>query len=185
MDMRSKFAAAMTYDQFLATHGTREQQERWRAVYERVVLSPAQQQVLTSMTRRVHVLCMAGAWCGDCVEQCPIFARFGETTDALLIRFIDRDVDPELRDAWTLCGAPRVPQIRFYDEDFLPLGWYGDRTLAKYRRLAELQLGASCPTGLLVDEKLLADVTQDWLNEFERIHWIVRLSTRLRNRHRD
>lgn len=185
MDIRPKFAAALTYDQFLRTFGTPEQQARWRRVYEQVVLSEAQRQVLSGMTRQVHVLCMAGAWCGDCVEQCPIFARFSEAAPALQIRFVDRDADTELRDAWTICGAPRVPQVRFYDEDFMPLGWYGDRTLSKYRKLAELQLGSSCPTGLVIEQPLLEAVVQDWLNEFERMHWIVRLSPRLRNRHQD
>ena len=34
-------------------------------------------------------------------------------------------------------------------------------------------------------DKLLADVTQDWLNEFERIAWLLRLSPRLRQKHGD
>jgi hypothetical protein len=33
--------------------------------------------------------------------------------------------------------------------------------------------------------ELQAAVVQDWLDEFERIHWIVRLSARLREKHGD
>jgi hypothetical protein len=34
-------------------------------------------------------------------------------------------------------------------------------------------------------DPLLALVTQDWLNEFERIQWLLRLSPRLRQLHGD
>jgi hypothetical protein len=48
------------------------------------------------------------------------------------------------------------------------------------------QIGSSCPTGIQVPgDPLLAQVTQDWLNEFERIQWLLRLSPRLRQLHRD
>ncbi|HVW38728.1 MAG TPA: hypothetical protein VHB99_15545, partial [Pirellulales bacterium] len=66
------------------------------------------------------------------------------------------------------------------------VGWYGDRTLAKYRQLAAEQLGASCPTGLVVpDRPLLEAVTQDWLDEFERVQLLLRTSPRLRKLHGD
>jgi len=32
---------------------------------------------------------------------------------------------------------------------------------------------------------LLPAVTQDWLDEFERVQWLLRLSPRLRQLHRD
>ena len=34
-------------------------------------------------------------------------------------------------------------------------------------------------------DPLLVQVTQDWLNEFERVQWLLRLSPRLRQRHGD
>ena len=34
-------------------------------------------------------------------------------------------------------------------------------------------------------DPLLVQVTQDWLNEFERVQWILRLSPRLRSLHGD
>jgi hypothetical protein len=48
------------------------------------------------------------------------------------------------------------------------------------------QVGASCPTGLVLSgDPLPAQVTQEWLNEFERAQWILRLSPRLRQKHGD
>jgi hypothetical protein len=52
--------------------------------------------------------------------------------------------------------------------------------------MAAAQLGPACPTGLVAEPRdLQAAVVQDWLDEFERIHWIVRLSARLREKHGD
>ena len=46
--------------------------------------------------------------------------------------------------------------------------------------MAEAQLGAACPTGLAPPEGSLLDVvTQEWLNEFERIQLMLRLSSLL------
>jgi hypothetical protein len=58
--------------------------------------------------------------------------------------------------------------------------------LAKYRQFAVDQWGAACPTGILPPQQaLLNTVTQEWLYEFERVQLMLRLSTRLRQRHAD
>ena len=185
MDFKSKFEKALSYSDFLKEHGTDEQQRRFSMVYDSIDLSAAQKSVTESFSRKVYLLCMAGAWCGDCVEQCPILQRLCEATSLFELRFIDRDSDEELSSHLRICGAARVPQVVFLNEDFDYLGQMGDRTLAKYRRMAEQLKGAACPTGLGADAALTQQVTQHWLDEFERIHWIVRLSPKLRERHGD
>jgi hypothetical protein len=46
--------------------------------------------------------------------------------------------------------------------------------------------GANCPTGIVTAiDPLLLQVTQDWLDEFERVQWLLRLSPRLRQLHGD
>jgi hypothetical protein len=120
------------------------------------------------------------------VNQCPIFARFTEASAQLEIRYFDRDQHPQLRDALRICGGNRVPVVVFLSEDDQFLGLYGDRTLSKYRQLAVDQLGAACPTGILPPQQALLDVvTQEWLDEFERVRLMLRLSNRLRQRYAD
>lgn len=185
LDLASEFASALSYADFLGKYATDEQLSRWQATFDAVSLNKEQLELLGSMVRKVNVLCMAGAWCGDCIEQCPIFERFAQASSVLDIRYIDRDASETVRDQLRICGAPRVPQLIFMNEFFETIGWNGDRTLSKYRRMASTQLGAACPVGLGVESQLLAAVTQDWLDEFERMHWIVRLSPRLRAIHQD
>lgn len=186
LDFAAKFATALVYGDFLHKYGTEEHQRRWSDVHQSVELTSEQQELLGSFVREMKVICMAGAWCGDCVEQCPIFDHFSRATDKIQVRFVDRDADPELAESLKVCGGARVPAVVFLSEDDMFVGFYGDRTLARYRWLAQQKLGAGCPTGLVVPTtSLLTNVTQDWLDEFERIQLILRTSGRLREKHGD
>jgi thiol-disulfide isomerase/thioredoxin len=182
----TKFDAGLKYIAFLETHGTEEHRRRWDGVYQAIELTTDQRELLSGFKRQMMVLCLAGAWCGDCVNQCPIFERIAEATPMVHIRYFDRDVHADLAAELKICGGARVPVVVFLAEDGEQVGWYGDRTLSKYRQLARDQLGPSCPTGIgAPDKSLLAAVTQDWLNEFERVQLLLRLSSRLRQKHGD
>jgi hypothetical protein len=186
MDWRSKFEAGLGYDEFLTRHGAPQHRERWQALYARVPLDSVQAAMLGGFVRRMHVLCLAGAWCGDCVNQCPIFQRFAEATGQIALRFLDRDVHADVQAELSLCGGNRVPILVFLSEDFAECGRYGDRTLAKYRDMAATLLGPACPTGIgAPDPNLLKAVIGEWLGEFERAQLMLRLSPRLRERYGD
>jgi thioredoxin family protein len=185
-DYASKFHQGLKYHDFLQRHGTDEQRRRWAILFKAVRLTPAQRDLLAGFKRQMKMLCLAGAWCGDCVNQCPIFERFAENSSAIDFRYFDRDANSDLASELRICGGARVPVVVFLSEDGEHIGSYGDRTLSKYRQLARDQLGPSCPTGIgAPDRELLSAVTQDWLNEFERVQLLLRLSSRLRQLHGD
>jgi hypothetical protein len=186
MDFASKLAAGLSYQDFLARYANPEQARRWQAVHALVRLSDDQRALLGRFTRRMPVICLAGAWCGDCVNQCPIFDYFSQATDRIEMRYFDRDANPDLSAALQTCGGARVPTLLFLSEDGFECGRYGDRTLTKYRRLVADMSGAACPTGIVVPERSMLDaVAQDWLDEFERVQWMLRTSARLRELHGD
>ena len=185
MDFGAKFDQGLSYEAFLAQYGSDEHRRRWSAVHDRVKLSEEQLELLQSFRRELKVICMAGTWCGDCVEQCPIFDHFSAATGSIQLRFFDRDDHGDLQTELTICGGARVPSVVFLSEDGQFVGRYGDRTLSKYRQMVADQLGAACPTGLVTEDSLLQSVVQDWLDEFERVQWILRTSPRLRERHGD
>ena len=186
MDYGAKFAEGLDYDAFLGAHGTDEDRRRWRGVYDEVRLTSAQQELLGTFTREMKVLVSAGAWCGDCVNQCPIFAHFSAENPKIRIHFFDRDENSDLAEAVSICGAARVPSVLFLSEDNYVCARYGDRTLAKYRDMVQQQSGAAYPTGIAPPEQsLLERVTQEWLDEFERVQWMLRTSGRLRKLHGD
>jgi hypothetical protein len=186
VDFAARFVEGLRYADFLAQHGNGDQRGRWQKFHEQVALTAAQRELLASFKRQMKVLCLAGAWCGDCVNQCPIFDHFTEHAAAIDLRFFDRDANPDLAAELKICGGARVPVVVFLSEDGHEVGRYGDRTLAKYRQMVADQLGPSCPTGLVAPPASLVDaVVQDWLNEFERVQLILRTSSRLRTLHND
>ena len=185
MNFAEAFDDALPYESFLKRYGTAEQQRRWNDFHNSVGLTPEQTALLESFTREMKVLVLAGAWCGDCVNQCPIFEHFSNANPCIQVRYADRDDAGELAAALTTCGGARVPAVVFLSEDGHFCGRYGDRTLSRYRSLVQGMAGASCPTGLNTHDDLTGAVVQDWLNEFERIQWMLRTSSRLRKLHQD
>src|ERR1700751_590861 len=142
--------------------------------------------MLGSFRRQMNVLCLAGTWCGGCINQCPIFEHFAGAAPAMQIRYLDRDEHADVQRELQINGGNRVPVVVFFSEDGHEAARYGERTLSKYRQMMRDQAGPSCPTGIGVSgEPLLVQVTQDWLNEFERVQWLLRLSPRLRQIHGD
>lgn len=89
-DFRSVFQRALPYNGYLEHYGTEENRRRWAAVYDAVILTPQQKELLASFRRRMGILCLAGAWCGDCVNGCPIFQRFAEACPLIDLRFVNR-----------------------------------------------------------------------------------------------
>lgn len=186
MNLYPKFAAGLAYGDFLARYANDAQKAHWQQGHDAIVLTPAQQTLLRSFTRKMNVLCLAGAWCGDCSGQCPIFAHFARAAPLIDLRFLDRDDHADVQLELKINGGDRVPVLVFFSEDGHEVARYGERTLSKYRQLVADLGGTGCPTGIVVPgDTLLAQVTQDWLNEFERVQWILRLSPRLRKRYGD
>ncbi len=186
MNLFDKFGKGLPYADFLAKFANDGQMQRWRQVNEQVKLTPAQQGLLGSFTREMNVLCLAGAWCGDCINQCPIFEHFAAAAPVIHVRYLDRDEHADVQKELQINGGNRVPVLVFFSEDGIEAARYGERTLSKYRAMMREQAGASCPTGIVLPgDPLLVQVTQDWLNEFERVQWLLRLSPRLRQKHGD
>ncbi|MGL6096066.1 MAG: thioredoxin family protein [Fimbriiglobus sp.] len=180
-----KFRAGVPYDEFLATHGKPADRDRWDRARAAVHLTDVQQKLLASFTRETNLLVLAGAWCGDCAANCPIFDRFAEIAPVLKVRYLDRDVHADVQAELKINGGNRVPVVVFFSEDGHEVGRYGERTLTAYRKMIAQIGGDTCGSGVVTANTFLADVTADWLREVERVQWILRLSPRLRTKHGD
>lgn len=187
MDWAQQWEQALPYAEFLERHGEPRHRERWQRIYEQVALGEGQRSLLAGFTRRMHLLCVAGAWCGDCVLQCPILERMQEASPSIAVRFMDRDAHADVQDALVVNAGRRVPVVVFLSEDFEECARFGDRTLSTYRRMARERLGDTVPTGAAPppDDGYLAAVVADWVDEVERVQLLLRLSARLRKQHAD
>ena len=183
-DLRAAHEAAMDYELYLASDP--EQAARWRELDPRVELDDEQRRLVSGFTRRMPVLMISGIWCGDCVRQGPVLQRIADANPCIDLRFIDRDAMPGFVEHVHVNAGARVPVVLFMAEDYEAVSVMGDRTLSYYRHLAERNLGGTCPVpGAPTEDGLLDALVADWLDEFERVHLLLRLSGRLRTIHGD
>ena len=111
IDFAAKLLEGLPYELFLAKHGTDEHRRRWAVLFDQVKLTDQQAELVRSFGRQMPVVVLAGAWCGDCVNQCPIFEHFARLNPKLLIRYFDRDTHPDLGSELKICGGARVPSV--------------------------------------------------------------------------
>lgn len=169
---------------FLQQHGNPAHLARWQSTYDAVQLTPAQTTLLAAFKREMNVLVLAGAWCGDCSGQCPILDRFASVAPVIKVRYLDNAEHSDVQQALSINGGKRVPVAVFFSDDGYEVHRFGERTLSRYRQMMQQSTGNECPTGIGKDP-LLPLVTQEWLNEVERVQWLLRLSSRLRQKHGD
>lgn len=180
------YHAALPFEEFLTQFGSASDRARWERTRENTALTAEQTALLKKFTRQMNVLVLAGAWCGDCAANCPIFERFAQVAPTIRLRYLDRDAHPKVQQELQINGGNRVPVAVFFSEDGYEVGRYGERTLTSYRRMAGESSGEACSTGIVgAGDPYHAAVTADWLREFERCQWILRLSPRLRRLHQD
>ncbi len=185
-DFAAKYPDGLPYADFLKRYGSNEYRRRWACVYDQVHLNEEQRKILSGFVREMKVLCLAGAWCPESVNQCPIFERFVEVAPKIKIHYFDRDENQDLMQALQICGGNRIPVVVFLSEDDKFCGIYGERTLAEYKQMAIDHVEPSCPSGIVPQSQNLLDaITQEWLHEFQRVQLMLRLSSRLRQLHGD
>jgi len=182
--LKSKFDAGLPYEDYLATDP--DKAEPWRAIGEQVSLNGEQKRLVESFVPPMNVLVTSGIWCGDCAQQCSLVQHIADASPTIDLRYVDRDEHSDLAEQVKINAGMRVPVAIFMAEDFEPVSVFGDRTLTRYRALAAKQLGGACPLpGSPVPDDELTGTLQDWLDEFERVHLLLRLSGRLRQKHGD
>ena len=184
--LQQKHEQGLSYGDYLAT-ATAQQQADWQRIHDAADLSAEQQSLVKSFTRQINVIALSGVWCGDCVQQCPLIQRIAQANpDRIDLRWLDRDQHMDLQEQVRINAGHRVPVLIFCAEDYHLVSWFGDRTLARYRTLAQKQLAGTCPLpGAAVPPDELHATLADWIDEFERVHLILRLSGRLRQKYGD
>ncbi len=186
--LKHKFDQAQTFESFVATGEADNHRGKWDERYGRLALDEGQLGLIRGFSRTYNVLCLSGIWCGDCALQGAAMQRIAEANpDRINLRFLGRTEDHA--DLITRCqinAGFRVPVTWFLAEDFEPVSRFGDRTLSRYRSMARKQLSEGA---VLVQAPPpvdpIATVLQEVLDEFERVHLLLRTSGRLRAKHGD
>ena len=183
-ELQRWFSQGLSYDAYLKQ--SPEKAVPWRENEAMCNLSISQKELLRSFKRDMRVLVLSGIWCGDCSSQGPMLAAIASGTACIDLKWLDRDAASKLSSHLAINQGHRVPTVIFMAEDYEPVSVMGDRTLSRYRAKAIKSLGSSCdiPSTRIPNDDFL-DTLQDWLNEFERVELLLRLSNRLRQKHGD
>ncbi|MEM1109985.1 MAG: thioredoxin family protein [Planctomycetota bacterium] len=184
--LTDKFNQALPYAEFLAGADLAHRPP-WEQRYGQCELNPQQSELIAGFTRKIHVLCLTGTWCGDCALQGAAMQRIAEANpDMIDLRFLLRDEEhADLIVKTPVNAGFRVPFTWWLAEDFAPVACFGDRSLSRYRSMARKALGEQATVVAPPPEDPVLAVRDEIVEEFERVHLILRLSARLREKHQD
>jgi thiol-disulfide isomerase/thioredoxin len=182
---RKYWGKAVEFDRYLEM-AKPEEAEKWLERKERTPeLSEEQSKRLEGFNRELNVFIYSGSWCGDCSRQIPMLLKMADAAGKKVkVKLIERDISTELQDELRIVGALRVPMVVFLTEDFWEVGRVGERLLNLYRSKAAREIGRGEDHGVLTPKALVNEMS-DWLDVFERMLIMVRLSPPLRKRHKD
>jgi len=165
--------------------------KRWRRIYDKAELTDAQRDRLATFIRPIRLLTMSGIWCGDCVAQVPLIQRIAEgRADLLEHRVIAVEAtDDAFKERFAINGGHRVPVLFVLSEDFYRALAWGDRTLSRYRLLADVKR-AMRPGATREDyyqqvgrrslfRRVIRQTTNELLDEIERVQLLFQVSPRL------
>ena len=185
--LKSKFDQGAPYAEFVASGEPQGHRPPWDQRYGQLGLSPEQDALVKAFTRQINVLCLPGTWCGDCALQGSAMQRIAEANPRTInLRFILRcDEHADIIVPNQVNGGFRVPLTWFMAEDFEPVNRFGDRTLSRYRAMARKALGDQANVLAPPPVDPVREVLREVLDEFERIHLLLRTSARLRQKHDD
>lgn len=192
--LQASFQQGLSFEGLCAAGEAAGQLGPWRERLAQLSLTDNQRSLLAGFTREMHVLCLSGPWCGDCALQGAAMQRIAEANpEKIHLRFLPRSEEhAELVVKSQVNGGFRVPVTYLLAEDDQPVLAMGDRTLSRYRGMANKALPPEEAAALGVGEGFrgpdfdpLAAVVQECVDFFERGHLLLRLSGRMRQMHGD
>ena len=89
--LAGKFNEALPYGKFVALGDPEGHRPPWEQRYSQLHLTSGQNDLVKSFTRKMHVLCLTGTWCGDCALQGSAMQRIAEANpENIDLRFLLR-----------------------------------------------------------------------------------------------
>lgn len=184
--IQTKFAQGLIYDAFVALGEPEGHRPQWDQRYGQCELDERQAALIGSFVRPMKVLCLTGTWCGDCALQGAAMQRIAEANACIDLRFILRSEEhAELVVKNPVNGGFRVPITWWLAEDGELVHRFGDRTLSRYRSMARKALGDRSNVFAPTPADPVRTVLNEVIEQFERVHLLLRLSGRLRQLHGD
>ena len=85
-------------------------------------------EALQSISQKYIWLVITEGWCGDAAQSVPVFVKMAELNPNIEIKFVLRDENPKLMDAYLYKGTRSIPKLIILKADTLDeIGTWGPR----------------------------------------------------------
>ncbi len=102
--------------------------KRMQRIQKIYSLSPVATELIDQLKTPIRWLVITENWCGDSAQSTPIMEKMVEAADGQIeIRFIYRDVNPELMNAHLTGTSMSIPKVIQLDSSFHVIGSWGPR----------------------------------------------------------
>ncbi len=132
---------------------------RMRRIEKTFVVDESLRARLRKNDRPMIWLILTEGWCGDAAQSVPAIERIAAESDVIETRYVLRDENPELMDAFLTNGARSIPKLIALDPaDLAVLGTWGPRPRAGQVYFDELKRSG-------LDKSAINEKMQRWYNE--------------------
>ncbi len=133
--------------------------QRMRRIEKTTELGVSLKAALRDNARPMIWLVLTEGWCGDAAQSVPVIERIASESENIEARYVLRDENPELMDAFLTNGARSIPKLIALDaSDLSVIGTWGPRPAAGQAYFEELR-------GADVGKELLTEKMQRWYNQ--------------------
>jgi hypothetical protein len=146
--------------------------QRMRRLDKTVVLNDPIKEKATKTARKMFWLIITEGWCGDSAQNVPVIEKIAGTSANIETRYVLRDENPELMDAYLTNNARSIPKLIAIDaETFEEIGTWGPRPRPATEYFYEQRAAGTDEAKIKenIQRWYLADKEQTIQKEFEEL----------------
>ena len=146
IDWRSVYDQARKYSPWLSLSQSVENRDKMEMLRQSLVLEPQTLGYLRGLKRLVYVVAIAEDWCGDVVRHVPVLQRLADTAPYLKVRYISRELRPDLFARYLTNGGEAIPKFIFLSDKWVECGNWGPMPAACRELIARGKACGDVPT---------------------------------------
>ncbi len=146
--------------------------QRMERLEKTVVLNESLREKVQNNKRKMIWLIITEGWCGDAAQNIPLIEKIAAENDAIETRYVLRDENLELMDAYLTNNARSIPKLIALDAESLEeIGTWGPRPKAAMDLFIEMRERGLEKTLMMenLQRWYLADKNQAIQTEFENL----------------
>lgn len=125
IDWSEVLASGKTFNDWLASGESPENQAAMRRLLDEQVLDPQTEAWLRALPRTVYVAAIAEDWCGDVVRHVPVLERLAAAAPKLKVCYLARAQYPHLFSRYLTNGGEAIPKFIFVTDRYIECGNWG------------------------------------------------------------